>query len=209
MIPMTQIPDSFIKWLHEQVKNSHYSQSEASRQAGLNQNAISDIVNGKTREISLHLAKGLGRVFKTPTEDVLRLSGGLPPLPQATKEEREVLAVLRDLPPEVRTIIVQMIRSLKGTSALLKVAAPPAIMTSDPPPPTLPTLDEEIERFLADFPEQAEIIEEARAYKLSEVAIRALIYNVRLVITDPTERMSFEKFQRRLSQMFEEITRAA
>jgi transcriptional regulator with XRE-family HTH domain len=43
--------------------------------AGLNQNAISDIVNGKVREISLRTCKALARLFNTPLEEVLRLAG--------------------------------------------------------------------------------------------------------------------------------------
>jgi transcriptional regulator with XRE-family HTH domain len=75
---MGKIPESFIHWLRKELEQNNLSQSEASRRAGLNQNAISDLIHGKVDEISLKTCRGLSRVFNVSLEEVLRQAGHVP-----------------------------------------------------------------------------------------------------------------------------------
>lgn len=95
---MSNIPDQFLRWLRENLEENNLSQSEASRRAGLNQNAISEIINGKVMEVSLNVCKELASLFGTPVEEVLRLAGHLPPVdnPSLTR----LVEVAKILAPE-------------------------------------------------------------------------------------------------------------
>ncbi len=106
---MAEIPEKFVRWIHEKLEEYNLSQVEASRRAGLNQNAISDIVNGKVREVSLKAAKGLSRVFNTPLEEVLMLAGHI-----ASADDdvslRELLDIARNLSEEDRAELLDYAR---------------------------------------------------------------------------------------------------
>lgn len=190
------IPSSFFLWLQKQLDKTHFSQSEASRRAGLNLNAISDIATGKTRNITIKTAIGLGRVFGVPPEDVLREARVLPPLPPAVKEEREVIAILRSLSPDTRAVVVKMIGALKetvGQTPLTQIKES-AMITNN-----TPGIDEEIKQFLVEYPEQRPIIQEAQEHPLGDEAIRAIMYNVRLSAASfQTDDMPPGKFKNQL-----------
>jgi transcriptional regulator with XRE-family HTH domain len=95
---MDKIPEEFLSWLNKNLEANNLSQSEASRRAGLNQNAISDIVNGKVREASLRTCKALARLFNTPLEEVLRLAGHIEYSEDMAL--KELMEVARSLTPE-------------------------------------------------------------------------------------------------------------
>lgn len=69
--------DELIKWLNEQLERTNLSQSEASRRAGLGQNAISEIVNGRIP--GLRVCMALADFFGYEPEYILRLAGHLSP----------------------------------------------------------------------------------------------------------------------------------
>ncbi len=106
------IPDEFLEWLRDELNESNLSQSEASRRAGLNPNAISDIVNGKVKEVSLKTCKALARQFKTPIEEVMRLAGHLDPPPKEGMALKELLEAARLLSDEDRAYLLRIARSL-------------------------------------------------------------------------------------------------
>ncbi len=105
---MDKIPEEFLTWLNKNLEANNLSQSEASRRAGLNQNAISDIVNGRVREVSLRTCKALARLFNTPLEEVLRLAGHI----EYSEDMclKELLAVARSLRPEDRRELLEYAR---------------------------------------------------------------------------------------------------
>jgi transcriptional regulator with XRE-family HTH domain len=105
---MEKIPEEFLTWLNKNLEANNLSQSEASRRAGLNQNAISDIVNGRVREVSLRTCKALAHLFNTPLEEVLRLAGHI----EYSEDMclKELMAVARSLKPEDRRELLEYAR---------------------------------------------------------------------------------------------------
>lgn len=83
MYPMTEdtrtTPPEFLEWLDEQLRESGYSDSEASRRAGLSHSAIYDIRSGVRPGIKK--CEALAGLFGFPLEHVLRLAGHLPHKP--------------------------------------------------------------------------------------------------------------------------------
>lgn len=96
---MKQIPDEFLQWLGRKLNEANLSQSEASRRAGLNQNAISELINHKVQEVSLRTCKSLASLFGEPIEEVFRMAGHLPPS-NGDITLKELLWYARSLPPE-------------------------------------------------------------------------------------------------------------
>jgi len=66
-----------IDWLNSQLLRYDVTGAEASRAAGLNVGAISEIINGKRP--GLKVCKALADYFRWPAEEVLRMAGHLPP----------------------------------------------------------------------------------------------------------------------------------
>jgi transcriptional regulator with XRE-family HTH domain len=105
---MDKIPEEFLTWLNKNLEENNLSQSEASRRAGLNQNAISDIVNGRVREVSLRTCKALARLFNAPLEEVLRLAGHIEYSEDMALQE--LMEVARSLRPEDRRELLEYAR---------------------------------------------------------------------------------------------------
>lgn len=103
------IPDKFLTWLRSEMRERNLSQSEASRRAGLHQNAISEIVNGKVKEVSLKTCKALAKYFGVPTEEVLRLAGHLNSVGD-DPSLRELLEIATMLTDEDRYELVELAR---------------------------------------------------------------------------------------------------
>lgn len=195
-------------WLAKEIKDRGWSSREVARRTGvISHTTVADVINGQ-RAPTYDFCAAIAPVFGQEKETLFRWAGLLPPLLQPTKEEREVLTALRDLSPETRAVILQIIRSLKSTSNLLQSTGQSAIMANNPLPPNLPTLDDEIRQFLVDFPELRSIMEEAQEH-LSDVAIRALMANVKIVISNPAERLRFIEFHKELSAVFDVLASTA
>ena len=108
---MPAIPETFITWLNKQLENSNLSQSEASRRAGLNQNAISDIMTGKVKSISIKTTKALARLFGVPMYEVLQQAGHLEfPAQIEDLSLRELVELAKQLPEKDRQELLNYAR---------------------------------------------------------------------------------------------------
>lgn len=108
---MPTIPDPFRQWLNAQLDARNLSQADASRRAGLNQNAISDLLTGKIKAVSLRTAKALARLFGTPLPEVLRLAGHLEsPVGNDDLSLSELVQLARTLSPEDRLDLLEFAR---------------------------------------------------------------------------------------------------
>lgn len=105
------IPDEFLTWLREKLEEGNLSQAEASRRAGLNPNAISDIMTGKVQQVSLRTCKRLAALFGTPPEAVLALAGHLSKTinPQDDPTFEELYKYVKQLTPEEREEILRFV----------------------------------------------------------------------------------------------------
>jgi len=105
------IPDPFRRWINAQLESRNFSQAEASRRAGLNQNAISDLLTGKVNRVSLKTAQSLARLFGASLIDVLRLAGYLEgPINDEDLTLSELVSLAKILSPEERRDLLDWLR---------------------------------------------------------------------------------------------------
>lgn len=97
----------------EQCEARNLSWSEACRRAGVAPNTISDIANGG--RVGMRRLSSLAAFFGVTDEFIYRLAGVLQPevfQPSGFREEREVIAMLRSLSQDMRSLAVALLRTL-------------------------------------------------------------------------------------------------
>ena len=107
---------TLLEFLEEELVSRSWRPADLARAAGVPQATISHILNG-SRRAGPEVCNALARALGERPERIFRLAGLLPSLPPAVEEEREAVAILRDLPPELRTAAMRMLRSLKPGAA--------------------------------------------------------------------------------------------
>ncbi|RMG90151.1 MAG: XRE family transcriptional regulator [Chloroflexi bacterium] len=99
-----------IDWLLKELEERNLSMSEASRNAGLYQGAISAIVSGT--QPGLTACKRLAAYFGVPTEYVLRLAGHLPPEERHEEMTEQILFLAQKLTPELQQLYLEIGQTL-------------------------------------------------------------------------------------------------
>jgi len=141
----------------------------------------------------------IARALGERPERVFRMAGLLPALPRNEEEEKEAIALLRRLSPEMRTVALNILQSM------LPDRQPPQIQLAEPPAAYhLDSIDEEILNFLIEFPELHDLIRVAKQ-KLSEQSLRALLYNIRIFASNAAERDEFKQLHMQLSELFSRL----
>lgn len=187
-----------IAWLNTQLKQRGWSHRELARRSGLSQTAVSSVISEQRNpgwDFCLAVARALGE----PPENVFRMAGLLPALPQPIAQEHELIHLIRSMDDDTRAIVLTMLRNLpiqKGPPPIAEAPAQYSTFTSD--------LNTEIDDFLDDFPQLSEVITQARE-QLSEEAVRALILNIRIFILSKTDRLSFSNFHKQVSDLFQDL----
>lgn len=190
--------NEFIDWLNMQVELRDWSYRKLSKRAGISAATVSDVINLKTRP-TWDFCAAIARAFGEPPEKVFRIAGLLPAQPPAVEEEKEAIAILRSLSPELRTVTMNILRSLTPTTQPQPLLAEiPAIYDANF------NLEIEIQQLITQYPELVPILTEARE-KLSEKSLRALVYNIRIFITATGERASFSELHKQLSDLFAKL----
>jgi transcriptional regulator with XRE-family HTH domain len=103
-------------WIEEQLQKRDWRPADLARVAGIKDATLSRILN-ETRQAGPDVCNAIAKALDEPPEKVFRLAGILPPLPPPVEEEREALGLLRNLPPDLRTIALRMLRSLQPEDA--------------------------------------------------------------------------------------------
>lgn len=198
---MMAMNDKLSVWLASELKDRGWSIRELARRAGIAHTTIADVISGQTKP-TLNFCGAIAKPLGKNPEDIARLAGLLPPIPAPVEEESEVVAILRNLAPEGRTLILKMLRGLAGApgTATLSLAEP--LASYQVPILDVPDLACEIANFVVEFPELEELMREAQE-RLSEPALRALMVNVRIFVSAADrDRLSFAEFHRQLSEFF-------
>ena len=104
-----------IDWLLRQLETKNVSMGEASRGAGINQGAVSSIINGERP--GLRQCKGLAVYFDVPVEQVLRMAGHLPAEPEHDELIEQAGAILRQMPVGYREFAITFLRMLREWAA--------------------------------------------------------------------------------------------
>jgi transcriptional regulator with XRE-family HTH domain len=99
--------EPFVRWLTEQVRSAGISQREASRRAGLSDNAVNDYLHA--RRLPLPAAcRGLAHAFGVAEDVVLALAGHRAPLDAPI--DGEFFAMLREQPADLLNDIERWVR---------------------------------------------------------------------------------------------------
>jgi len=104
--------DQFWAWVEEEIEARDLSYHAIERLARLSNAAVSKPARSRTAPSTL-VCVGIAQVFGLTPESVMRRAGLLPPVPPAVEEEEELVQVFRRLPPNVRSILVLMVRALR------------------------------------------------------------------------------------------------
>jgi len=107
MNPMSR----FIEWLKSELNHRAWNYSDLGRRGGIAPSTISMVVSGQSKP-GPDFCKGVARAFGIRDEEVFRRVGILDPLPPEVEEEREILLLIRALPPDTRCTVIAMLHGL-------------------------------------------------------------------------------------------------
>jgi len=107
--------EKLVDWINAELYTRNLSQTEASKRAGLNPNAISDIVNGAIP--GLKVCKGLAAGFGASVVDVLRMAGHLPPASRRNDQFSELTSMFSRLSWADQKVVLRLVRGFLHTSS--------------------------------------------------------------------------------------------
>lgn len=116
-------------WLNQEVDQRGWSFNELARRADVSSGHVSLVMTERQKpgyEFCVKVANALDE----PPENVLRLAGLLPPIPEPVAEEREMLNLFRQLPRASRIVIIRILQVIneiarETPSGVIVVTAPP------------------------------------------------------------------------------------
>lgn len=90
--------DKFFTWIDTEVKANGWSYSELARRAGISRGAVSNTMNGHN-SVTWDFCASIARALSTPIEEVFRMAGLLPLLPESVKLDK-LQSIARNLGDE-------------------------------------------------------------------------------------------------------------
>jgi len=136
---MVMRSEELAKWLIKQTEERGWSFRELGRRADLSSSAISGVVTGKTLP-GWDFCLGVSQALGVQPEWVFRKAGLLPALPPAIEEENEAITILRELPAQVRAVVMTMLRAMAGRGQ----SAQPAVSESHAPYKPVSDLEQQL-----------------------------------------------------------------
>ena len=133
------MPNNFADWLNTELEDRGWTFRELARRSGLSGATISNAIAEKTNP-GLQFCVGVARAFDMQPEWVLRKAGLLPALPPAIEEENEAITILRELPAQVRAVVMTMLRAMAGRGQ----SAQPAVSESHAPYKPVSDLEQQL-----------------------------------------------------------------
>ena len=107
---------NLVEYLEDELVSRSWRPADLARAANLPDATISHILNGN-RRAGPEGCNALAQALDEPPEKIFRLAGLLPSVAPAVEDEREAVTILRDLPPDLRTAAMRMLRGLKPGAA--------------------------------------------------------------------------------------------
>lgn len=102
----------FNDWLVREMSKRGWSQSDLARSSELNRAVINKLLNGQTYPRPSTL-EAIARAFRVPVEQVFRVAGLLPDVPESESYLEEVMHHIRQIQnPQHRTTILLLIKAL-------------------------------------------------------------------------------------------------
>ena len=91
---MNTAPKEFIEWLKGEMLSRNWGVRETAQRVGVSHPTISDILSNEKKP-SFDTVIALSKTFKKSPVNLLRLAGMLPPEPEVTIQEEEILNTIR------------------------------------------------------------------------------------------------------------------
>jgi transcriptional regulator with XRE-family HTH domain len=102
----------FNDWLNKEMNKRGWSQSDLARSSELNRAVINKLLNGQTLPRPATL-EAIARALKAPVEQVYRMAGLLPEIPESESYLEEVMHHIRRIQnPQHRATILLLIKAL-------------------------------------------------------------------------------------------------
>jgi transcriptional regulator with XRE-family HTH domain len=100
---------SFINWLNQELKERRWQQKDLAEAAGVSDSTITLVLKGD-RKPGADLCNGIARAFGIPPEEVFRMAGLLPALPEEDDElARQLVEKFKRLPIEKRREVLSYV----------------------------------------------------------------------------------------------------
>lgn len=103
--------DKLVTWVENKLVDRNWSIREFGRQVGISHTHAARIVNGESRP-SISLCHDIADVFDVPRQEVMRIAGLLPPVPEMDADLEEALYLFEQLPDTERHLILVQLRAL-------------------------------------------------------------------------------------------------
>lgn len=95
--------DKFFIWINTETDSRGWSNSELARRAGISRASISNTMNGRN-SVTWDFCASIARALSTPVEEVFRMAGLMPPLPESVKLDK-LQSVVRNLGEDELVIV--------------------------------------------------------------------------------------------------------
>jgi transcriptional regulator with XRE-family HTH domain len=99
------------QWIVQELEQRSWRAADLAHRAGITEATLSRILSGK-RKAGPEVCAALADAFQVPAEQVFRLAGLLPSVPDADEQEDEALGLFRRLDAPMRQIALGMLRTL-------------------------------------------------------------------------------------------------
>ncbi|HEY3376163.1 MAG TPA: helix-turn-helix transcriptional regulator [Armatimonadota bacterium] len=104
--------EDFADWLQAELRSRGWDQAELARRSRVTHAQISRLLAGDRRP-GPTACRAIARAFHLPPDEVFRRAGLLPKAPDALAGSEELLQLYRELPPDDRTRLLVIARSLR------------------------------------------------------------------------------------------------
>lgn len=99
------------QWLLQQLHGRDWRAADLAHRAGITEATLSRILSGK-RKAGPEVCAALADALQVPAEQVFRIAGLLPSVPDAVEQEDEALGLFRRLDAPMRQIALGILRTL-------------------------------------------------------------------------------------------------
>lgn len=99
----------FSKWLQKEIDDRGWSWNKLAEMAGLSSGTIYNIRDG-VRGVGQSSLESISRALRLPPETVFRAAGFLPPAPDTSESQEELLHLFSQLPPGEQKEMLELLR---------------------------------------------------------------------------------------------------
>jgi len=103
--------DSLAQWLSQQLQQRAWRAADLAHRAGITEATLSRILRGK-RRAGPEVCTALADALQVPADQVFRIAGLLPPVPDVVEQEDEALGLFRRLDAPMRQIALGLLHAL-------------------------------------------------------------------------------------------------